>query len=116
MMFTGPFFFQMAYEREIIRVLTEAGNEGLSVAKITRHVFNASNTFFETVEFEDVYRDVTSWLQKNSKRADSILERVERGIYRLNPNSTLQPEFQFSKDEEPPMVKPQVDLSLSLFD
>ena len=38
MVFTGPFFFQMAYEREIIRVLTEAGNEGLSVAKITRHV------------------------------------------------------------------------------
>ncbi len=109
----------MAYDIEIIRVLTEAGTDGLSLAKIVRHVYNASNTFFETVVFEDVYRYVFSWLQKNTKSADSLVEKTERGIYRLNLNSKTSSQLflQFVDQEEVQKEeKPQVDLSLSLFD
>ena len=35
--------FILNYDKEIWRVLTEAGMNGLSVQKIARHVFNASN-------------------------------------------------------------------------
>ena len=109
----------MTYDREIIKVLTEAGHDGLSLAKIVRHVYNASNTLFETVDFEDVYRYVFSWLQKNSKSSDSLVEKAERGIYRLNLNSneTSQLMLQFTDAvDETKDDKPQVDLSLSLFD
>ena len=109
----------MVNDKEIIRVLTEAGDVGLSVSKIARHVYNASNTFFDSVELEDVYRYVSSWIYKNSKSVDAIIEKTERGVYRLNPNSkeTRQLMLQFNDmDEEQKDEKPQIDLSLSLFD
>ena len=37
----------------------EAGNEGLSVKKVARHVHNACNTFFATVSFEDIHNYVS---------------------------------------------------------
>ena len=64
----------MNYDKEIWRVLTEAGMNGLSVQKIARHVFNASNNFFETVTFEEVHAYVQQYLLKNSKNPDSIIE------------------------------------------
>lgn len=106
------------YERHILRILTEAGTEGLSVAKIARHVYNASNTFFETVDFEEVHRFVSSYLLRNSKSADSLVEKTERGIYRLNANSaeSRQLMLQFCDPEEDDDAPArQEDLSLSLF-
>ena len=38
----------MQYDKEILRVLAEAGNEGLSVQKVSRHVFNACNSLFNS--------------------------------------------------------------------
>ena len=108
----------MEYDRVILKVLTEAEEEGLSVAKISRHVYNASNTFFETVDFEEVHRYVSSFLLKNSKTAESLIQKTDRGIYRLNPHSaeTRQLMLQFHDEEKVPESKPTTDLSLSLFD
>ena len=108
----------MNYERDILRILMEAGSAGLSVAKISRHVFNASNTFFETVDFEEVHRYVSAYLLRNSKTSESVVEKVARGVYRLNLKSTetqqLQLEFadHVELNDEKPVTQ---DLSLSLF-
>ena len=109
----------MSYDEKILRFLTEAGEQGLSVQKLARHVFNDSNTFFETIDFEDVHRYVQNFLLKNSRNTDSLIENVgKRGIYRLNPRSaeSQQLKLMFS-DEEKEEEKPtnNVDLSLSLF-
>ena len=109
----------MNYDKEIWRVLTEAGMNGLSVQKISRHVFNASNNFFETVTFEEVHTYVQQYLLKNSKNPDSIIESTGvRGIYRMNPASQESQQLMLLfRDEEPEEpATPHEDKSLSLFD
>ncbi len=98
-------------------VLKEAGDRGLSVQKIARHVFNASNSFFETIEFEEIRRYVQNYLLKNSKSSDSLFEKVgPKGIYRINPNSAeMQQLMLLFTDETDEAEKPSIDLSLSLF-
>lgn len=87
--------------------------------KIARHVFNDSNSFFETIDFEEVHRYVQNFLLKNSKTSDSLVENVgKRGVYRMNPKSAESQQLMLMfKDEEPEEEKPKtdVDLSLSLF-
>ena len=109
----------MNYDKEIWRVLTEAGMKGISVQKIARHVFNASNTFFETISFEEVHAYVQQYLLKNSKNPDSIIESAgARGTYRMNPSSKESQQlmllFRDEKQDEPEVR--QEDQSLSLFD
>ena len=45
----------MNYDREILRVLVEAGSEGLSVQKISRHVHYACNSFFNVIDFDEIF-------------------------------------------------------------
>jgi len=107
------------YDRHILEVLVEAGVEGLSVQKISRHVFNACNTFFDSISFDDVHSYVQYYLLKNSRNSNSFIERLSsRGIYRLNPSSgdAQQLKLQFSKEPEETQEKTAVDHSLSLFD
>ena len=108
----------MNNEKEIVRVLTEAGSKGLTVSKIARHVFNASHTFFSDISYDDIYRTTLHYLQRNSRLSDSIFEKVDRGTYRMNVNSAESRQLMLEFiDDEPEPVKPQsVDLSLSLFD
>ena len=110
---------QMEYEREILRILIEAGSEGLSVQKLSRHVFNACNSFFNPVSFETIHTYVANYLSAQSKKPTSLIEKTERrGVYRLNMQlpETQQLRLQFSEQpvEE---IRPDIeDLSLSLFD
>lgn len=55
------------YETEIIRVLHAAGQEGLSVQKISLHVRNACSSLFEPLDMEEVHRYVQAWLVRNVK-------------------------------------------------
>lgn len=92
----------MKYDREIILVLSEAGDKGLSVRKIARHVFNRCNGLFDAIEYEDVRRYVGEYLSRNSKSADSMIERTDvRGVYRINMSSdgSRQLLFQFKEDD-----------------
>lgn len=109
----------MNYDSEILFVLNEAGSKGLSIRKIAMHVFNKCNGFFDVVTFEDVHRYVSSYLMKNSKSADSVIERTDvRGVYRLNlTNTSGQLQFDF-RDDVPDgdySSKVSEDRSLSLF-
>ena len=116
----------MKYDKIILRVLNEAGDDGLSVRKISKHVYNACNSLFETVSYEDVHQYVLSYLKRNSKKSDSMIERSGiRGVYHLNYNSNetrqLMLEFQEEmakdedEDEDEDKQTQQSDQSLSLF-
>lgn len=79
----------MNYEKEILKILYEAGNDGLSVHKIAIHVHNAHNTLFSPIAFEKVRLYVQIWLLRNSKFSDSPVAHCEkRGMYRINMHSS----------------------------
>ena len=74
----------MNIEKEIVKVLAEVGQSGLSSRKISIHVYNSRNSFFDDVPFELIYNNVRQFLFKCSRNPDSVIERTEqRGVYRL---------------------------------
>ncbi|MCR5131042.1 MAG: hypothetical protein K6C10_06240 [Prevotella sp.] len=111
------------YDQEILKVLTEAGSAGISVQKISRHVFNACNSLFTPIDFQSVHDYVLQFLQRNSKSAASLIVRAEtRGVYKLNLDNQegQQLMLQFaeeraSENEENKDNQSSIDLSLSLF-
>ena len=112
---------RMKYDREILRVLAEAGDRGLTVAKITKHVFNAYNSFFDDVTVEEVYTYTRNFLARHTRHAESVIEHgAGRGIYRikkdLNPAQQYMLDFKDDDSDEPDANLPAADLSLSLFD
>ena len=113
-------FLFMNIEKEIFHVLTEVGDTGLSIRKISIHVYNSCNSFFDDVPYEDIYNYVKQFLVRNSRNPDSVIEKTDiRGVYRLN--TTLQENrqlmFRFGDDnnEEEDNSKNMEDTSLSLF-
>ena len=83
-MFTHSALFvsEMRYEKEIVDVLAKAGNNGLSVKKIARHVFNASNSFFEVLDFSEVHQQVQRCLLRNRRSCcDSKIPYISFALY-----------------------------------
>ena len=107
----------MEYDKEILRVLTEAGSGGISVRKISRHVFNACNSLFDPITQEEVHKYVQWFLLKNSRATGSVVVRKKKGIYRLDLSNkmTQQLILQFHCEEKNLEEKTAVDHSLSLF-
>lgn len=110
----------MNYDREILCVLGEAGEKGLSVKKIARHVFNRRNGFFDEVSFDNIYHYVAAYLTRNSKDRDSLVEKTEcRGVYRLNMSSAASRQLVFDFKEQDDNIRQEEknteDRSLSLF-
>ena len=113
----------MTYDQQILHILTEAGERGISVQTIARHVFNMNVSFFVSPDFEEIRTYVQQYLLRNSRSSLSLIERTERrGYYRLNTKGSadarqLMLEFQEHENiEEAEDEKPQQqDLSLSLF-
>jgi hypothetical protein len=90
---------------------------------LTKHVYNLNCTLLSQPDVQDVHRQVQQYLLKNSKSPQSLIESTgRRGYYRLNTQNNadarqLMLEFQEEVlEEETESEKPQVDLSLSLFD
>lgn len=107
----------MSYEKDIFTVLKEAGDAGLTVRKIARHIFNAHNSFFETASKEEIRGAVQRYLTNHSKRQNDTIEKVGWGTYRLNRKSKVTKELmlKFSNDAPDEQPKPVKDQSLSLF-
>lgn len=74
----------MKYEDLIIRILIEAGDDGLSVRKVTRHVYNAVNGFFEEADWGTVHRVVRAFLHRHSRGMEAAISRPKHGVYCLN--------------------------------
>ena len=107
----------MQYDKEILQVLIEAGCEGISVQKISRHVHNACNSLFNPLSQKDIHKYVQQFLLRNCKTDTSLVEKTKKGIYRLNVNNgmTQQLFLQFREDREPVEETPEKDYSLDLF-
>ena len=112
----------MTYDQQILQVLTDAGECGVSVQAIAKHVYNMNCTFFVQLDFEEIRTYVQQYLLRNSKSQQSLIESTgRRGYYRLNTEGSadarqLLLQFRDEKEEEREEEKPQQDLSLDLFD
>ncbi len=113
----------MTYEQQILHFLTIAGERGISVSALTKHVYNQNCTFFSQPDLAEVRQYVQQYLLRNSKTASSLIESTgKRGYYRLNTHDSADArqlmlnflDEQQSNDESDERPKPQ-DLSLDLF-
>lgn len=111
----------MTYDQQILNILTEAGESGVSVQTIAKHVYNMNCTFFSQPDYEEIRSYVQQYLLRNSKSSQSLIESTgRRGYYRLNTEGSAdarQMMLQFREEqlEEIEEEKPQQDLSLDLF-
>jgi hypothetical protein len=116
------FSIALTYDQQILKILTEAGERGIGVQAITKHIYNMNCTFFFQPDYEEIRTYVQQYLLRNSKSQQSLIENTgRRGYYRLNTSGSAdarQLMLQFAdKQEEKEEEKPPVqDLSLSLFD
>ncbi len=114
----------MAYDRQILQILSDVGELGIGVQHLAKHVYNMNCTFFFQPDLQEIRNYVRKYLLRNSKSAQSLIERTgRRGYYRLNKNNAdarqLMLEFRNTRIQEvaeDKEEKPQADFSLSLFD
>jgi len=113
----------MDYDRQILQILTEVGQQGIGVRQLAKHVYNLNCTLFFQPDLHEIYRYVQKFVKRNSKVSKSLVEHTGRwGYYRLNMRNDQARQFilqyrqQSSKEEEEKEEKPQIDTSLSLFD
>ena len=111
----------MTYDRQILKILSEVGERGISVQLLAKHVYNMNTSLFHTPDMEEIKSYVQQYLLKNSKSSSSLVESMDRrGFYRLNTqyNSDARQlviEFREERVYEEKEEKPAVDLSLDLF-
>jgi len=111
----------MTYDRQILRILTDVGDKGISVQLLAKHVYNQNSTLFFSPDLFEIHAYVQQYLLKNSKSPSSLIESMERrGFYRLNTQNNadarqLVLEFREHSPVEEKEEKPQQDLSLDLF-
>ncbi len=110
----------MSYDQQILSILMEAGERGISVQTIAKHVYNMNCTFFFQPDYEEIRSYVQQYLLRNSKSPQSLIDSTgRRGYYRLNTTGSVDAQqmvLQFREDhEEKEEEKPQLDLSLDLF-
>ena len=114
----------MTYEEQILHILSEVGERGISVSMLAKHVYNMNCTLFSQPDVQEIHRTVQQYLLKNSKSSQSLIESTgRRGYYRLNTSNNavarqLMLDFREEEIQEEDIEeeKPQQDLSLSLFD
>ena len=111
----------MTYDRQILRILTDVGDKGISVQLLAKHVYNQNSTLFFSPDLSEIHAYIQQYLLKNSKSPSSLIESMERrGFYRLNTQNNadarqLVLEFREQSPVEEKEEKPQQDLSLDLF-
>lgn len=112
----------MTYDRQILQILTEVGEKGISVQLLAKHVYNLNTSLFFTPDLNEIRSYVQQYLLKNSKSEQSLIEATgKRGFYRLNTQNNpdarqLMIEFRETRQPDENEEMPSVDLSLSLFD
>lgn len=115
----------MTYDRQILQILTDVGERGISVQLLSKHLYNLNVSFFAVQDLDEIKSYVRKYLSRNSRSPQSLIQSTgKRGYYRLNTQNNadarqLMLEFRKSKvledsveSEEP--VRQQ-DLSLDLF-
>lgn len=110
------------YDQQILKILTEVGERGISVGMLAKHIYNQQATFFFSPRFYDIHQYVQQYLLRNSKSSQSLIESTgRRGFYRLNTQGSADArQLMLDFRDEPPQddiqdKTAQQDLSLSLF-
>ncbi|MBQ8463053.1 MAG: hypothetical protein IJ544_02930 [Prevotella sp.] len=110
------------YEQQILHILSDVGERGISVSLLAKHIYNLNCTLFVQPDLQEVHQQVQQYLLRNSKSPQSLIESTgRRGYYRLNTQGSadarqLMLDFRDEQPtEEAESEKPQQDLSLSLF-
>ena len=109
------------YEQQILQILSEVGERGISVQTLAKHVYNQNCTFFFQPDLQDIHRQVQQYLLRNSKSPQSLIESTgRRGYYRLNTQNSADARqlilnFRDDQPEIPAEEPQQQDLSLDLF-
>ncbi len=86
-------------DEDILKALAEAGNKGLSLQKIVIYAYNSRNGLFFKYEKDAVRKYVIRFLRKNAQYRGSPVQRISRGVYRLNPDSDTKSQLLLSFDE-----------------
>ncbi len=111
----------MTYDKQILRIMSEAGSGGISVQVLAKHVYNMNCGLFSSPDIGEIHRYVQQYLSRNSKSSQSLIESTgRRGYYRLNTdNSDDARQLMLEFRDETVVVKEEVppvrDLSLDLF-
>ena len=109
------------YDQQILRILTDVGDRGISVQLLSRQLYNMNVSLFSSKDLEEIRAYVQQYLLKNSKSPQSLIESTgRRGYYRLNTMHNadarqLMLEFKRHDQVEEKEEKPMPDLSLDLF-
>ena len=92
----------MTYDQQILSILTDVGEKGISVRLLSKHLYNMNTSFFAPLDIEDIRNYVRQYLLKNSKSPQSLIESTgRRGFYRLNTQNNAdarQLMLDFKKD------------------
>ena len=73
------------YKQQVLKLLFDVGERGMSAALLSKHVYNLNCTFFFQPDVDEIRRWVWSYLQRNAKSRRPLVERTgRRGYYRLN--------------------------------
>ncbi|MBR4388675.1 MAG: hypothetical protein IKT00_05815 [Prevotella sp.] len=89
----------MELGENILKVLREAGPQGLHVAKISRHVYNGMNSLFEQRDYEEVHHKVNIFLIRQVKKKRPLVVRLRRGVYKINRKALREMELLFKFKE-----------------
>ena len=114
----------MTYEQQVLEILSEVGERGISVGKLAKHVYNLNCTLFYQPDLQEIHKQVQHYLLRNSGSSQALIERMSRrGYYRLNMSGSavarhLMLDFCKNDDDEEQTDddRPKPDLSLNLFD
>lgn len=115
----------MTYEKQILQILIDVGEQGIGVQQLAKHVYNMNCTLFSQPDLQEIHTFVQQYLLRNSKSAQSLVENTgRRGYYKLNTQNNADArqmvlgfrEQRGTTDNEKHEEKPPCDLSLSLFD
>ena len=87
-------------DKDILKVLTEAGDRGLSLQKIVLYAYNSQNSLFQKYEKEEVKGYVIRFLRQNTRYPGSLIQKISRWVYRLNPNSDQGHQLLLNFEEE----------------
>lgn len=75
----------MTYDQQILDILTDVGEKGISVQLLSKHLYNLNTSLFAPLDIDDIRSFVQQYLLRNSKSPQSLIENAgRRGIYRLN--------------------------------
>lgn len=113
----------MTYDRQILQILIDVGEKGISVQLLAKHLYNLNTSLFFTPDLDEIRSYVQQYLLKNSKSSLPLVESMDkRGFYRLNTQNNsdarqLMIEFKEERQQsEEKEEKSSQDLSLDLFD